>query len=551
MQQHSKYILIFIGFWFLINATTAAYTGLSADEAYYWVYGRKLDWGYFDHPPMIALFNSVIDRHVIHHELSVRIMTVLATCLYIWFVFKVVKPENIKRFVLLLFSIIALHINGFISTPDTPLLLFSGLFYWLFIRYVEKQSWRNALGLSVVVALLFYSKYHAVLIVFFSLLAVPQVFKRPSFYWIFLGSLVMYLPHILWQINHEYPSVKYHFFERNASEYELKFTLDYFLTQILFYGPFLLVPALLQAVRWRKQQTIATRVLAINMIGFLVFFLFNTRKDWVEVNWTLPILTPLMYFGYHFIETCQTRALQKTLLYGAVLSSFVLLMLRGYLLSGVGLFDPTLDRTRDFRGHQEMAHYVDSVRGDVPVVTTRYQEAALLSYYGREEVSSINLNGRKNIFNSWNQNPNINGNTYYIFTSDGHFDTTAYRSQNGTAYALTKLDQIPAYNGVTLDEVEISANQIKLYLNEEWLDRMLGQDYPHQTFLVVSISDKKTNKRQEQTLIDLEALTTNRLIIYKNLEENLKKGQYNIGIFLKTANFGTWSETWNKELTIE
>lgn len=551
MPKQSKYILLFIGFWFLINTLTAAYIELGADEAYYWVYGRKLDWGYFDHPPMIAIFNSVIDRYVIHHELSVRIMAILATCAYIWWVFQVVKPQNVKLLGMLLFSIIALHINGFISTPDTPLLLFSGLFYGLFIRYVEKESWRNVVGLMVVVALLFYSKYHAVLIVFFSLLAMPRVFRRRSFYLILMGSLVLYLPHIMWQIEHDYPSIRYHFFERNASQYDIQFTLDYFLTQTLFYGPFLLIPALVQLVRWRKQHSVTTRVLAVNMIGFLVFFLINTRKDWVEVNWTLPILMPLFYFGYHFIENCRIIVLRKTLVYGALLSGMIIVVLRSYLLSPIGLFDPTVDRTRDFQGHQEMADFVDSVRGDIPVVTTRYQEAALLSYYGREEVSSINLNGRKNIFNTWNENPTINGKPHFIFTSDAHFDTTAYRSKNGKRFALTRLDQLPAYNGVTLDAVELSSNQITLHLNQEWLNLMLAQKHPHHTYLSLSVFNQKTKTHQKQKILDLRTLTEHSLIIRQNLDQSLKKGKYNIEIILKTVNLGSWSEKWNKEFTIE
>ena len=32
----------------------SGHLGLSEDEAYYWVWGQRLDAGYFDHPPAIA-----------------------------------------------------------------------------------------------------------------------------------------------------------------------------------------------------------------------------------------------------------------------------------------------------------------------------------------------------------------------------------------------------------------------------------------------------------------------------------------------------------------
>ena len=41
--------------WLLVNLVQAAGTELLHDEAYYWVYSHYPDWGYFDHPPMIAL----------------------------------------------------------------------------------------------------------------------------------------------------------------------------------------------------------------------------------------------------------------------------------------------------------------------------------------------------------------------------------------------------------------------------------------------------------------------------------------------------------------
>ena len=30
-------------------------TELTSDEGYYWFYSLKLDWGYYDHPPLFAV----------------------------------------------------------------------------------------------------------------------------------------------------------------------------------------------------------------------------------------------------------------------------------------------------------------------------------------------------------------------------------------------------------------------------------------------------------------------------------------------------------------
>ena len=46
---------LFYATWFLLGLLQALFTELQDDEAYYWVFAHYLDWGYFDHPPMIAV----------------------------------------------------------------------------------------------------------------------------------------------------------------------------------------------------------------------------------------------------------------------------------------------------------------------------------------------------------------------------------------------------------------------------------------------------------------------------------------------------------------
>jgi hypothetical protein len=48
--------LTFYFFWTLLLVIQAINTDLIGDEAYYWMFSENLDWGYFDHPPMVAVF---------------------------------------------------------------------------------------------------------------------------------------------------------------------------------------------------------------------------------------------------------------------------------------------------------------------------------------------------------------------------------------------------------------------------------------------------------------------------------------------------------------
>ena len=57
-----------------------------SDEAYYKLYSEHLDWGYFDHPPMIALIVKVSSLFF-SGNLGIRFLTLLLqlfTLLLIW-----------------------------------------------------------------------------------------------------------------------------------------------------------------------------------------------------------------------------------------------------------------------------------------------------------------------------------------------------------------------------------------------------------------------------------------------------------------------------------
>ena len=52
-QRHHR--LLFYISWIILGIIQSRSTELLDDEAYYWVYSKFLDWGYFDHPPLVAL----------------------------------------------------------------------------------------------------------------------------------------------------------------------------------------------------------------------------------------------------------------------------------------------------------------------------------------------------------------------------------------------------------------------------------------------------------------------------------------------------------------
>lgn len=55
----------------IIHLWLASSFELSHDEAYYWLYSQRLDWGFFDHPPMVGIIIKAFS-FLPHSELTVR-----------------------------------------------------------------------------------------------------------------------------------------------------------------------------------------------------------------------------------------------------------------------------------------------------------------------------------------------------------------------------------------------------------------------------------------------------------------------------------------------
>lgn len=66
---------------------------------------------------------------------------------------------------------------GFFTAPDVPLLFFTAFFLYAYKNYLTDQNIKNILALSISMAGLVYSKYHAILVIGFVILSNPGLLK--------------------------------------------------------------------------------------------------------------------------------------------------------------------------------------------------------------------------------------------------------------------------------------------------------------------------------------------------------------------------------------
>ncbi len=383
-----------------MNLIQATFTGLLHDEAYYWVWSKHLDWGYFDHPPMIALLIKA-GTLIGDTELGVRLIFVILSPFFIYLLEKLVNPKDLVLFWKLLLSSAVLQLGGIIAVPDLPLMFFALGYFILLKNFIENSNTKNAVALGVVAALMLYSKYHGVLVLGFSLLAIPSLWTRRSF-WIFsLTAFAVFIPHLWWQYLHDFISVQYHFFERSAGDgFKIENFAGYILGQILFTGP-LLGWLLLYFLFTTKPETQTERALKFSGIGIYVFFLIMSLKGRAEANWTNVALIPLTYLGYKEIE--KNDLWKRVVNIAFMITLPLILIVRIFMMYN---FLPEKMRFgTEIHDWKIWATKMKEHAGAKPMIFIgSYQKTSKYLFYAKRQATCLsNVVGRRNQFDLWKE----------------------------------------------------------------------------------------------------------------------------------------------------
>jgi Dolichyl-phosphate-mannose-protein mannosyltransferase len=406
--------LVFYGMWLLLGLMQAGLTELQDDEAYYWVFSRYPDWGYFDHPPMIAILIKM-GYAIFPNELGVRLFPLLLNIFSLLIIEKLIDKKNPLLFYAIALSMAVIQLTGFIAVPDTPLIFFTALFFLCYKRFTLHYSMLNTLLLGISTALLFYSKYHAVLIVFFVMLSDLRLFKKYQFYLAGGIALVLFSPHLWWQYQHDWVSFKYHLFESNVNAYKPSFTFSYITGQVLLPGPiagFILLPAALlyksnkQSANYRLEKA-----LRYTMTGIYAFFLLSSFRGKVEANWTSPVLVSLIVLAHQYLNE---KLKWRQLLFKLLPVTLVLVLFVRVIMI-VDLLPVKAIKERYHSWKEWPAVLKEKTKGLPVVFSNSYQRASKYWFYTGQMTYSQNLyKQRRNNYNFWPVEDSMLGKPVYL-----------------------------------------------------------------------------------------------------------------------------------------
>lgn len=447
--------LLFYACWLLLGLMQAALTELQDDEAYYWVYGQYLDWGYFDHPPMIGVLVKM-GYAIFPNELGVRLLPLLLNLLSLVLIEKLINRKNPLLFYGIALSIAVIQITGFIAVPDTPLIFFTALFFWFYKKFTDQSSLLNTFLLGLSIALLFYSKYHAVLIVLFTVLSNLKLFTRYQTYLAGIIALLLFAPHLWWQYQHDWVSIRYHLFESNVNPYKFSYTTDYIIGQLLLPGPiagFILLPA---AFLYRP-KTVVERALKFTLIGIYGFFLLSSFRGKVEGNWTSPALVCLVVLAHQFLLD---RPRWQKILY-RLLPVTLLLVLFARVVMIEDIVPMKAIRSRYHAWEHWPAEMKKQTQGLPIIFNNSYQRASKYWFYSGQPTYSLNLyQERKNNYNLWPLEDSLLGKPVYVLDI---FDMWKYTDSMKTPIGKVGYRYDPAF--VSFAKIHIAVEPKKVSIN--------------------------------------------------------------------------------------
>ena len=287
----------------VLRLVGAAWTPLTFDEAYYWMWSKHLAFGYYDHPPGVAIVIRLGTMIAGDTELGVRLMSILLALPMSFALYRTAAilfgGQRVAATATILLNVTLMAAVGtLIVTPDSPLLVASSFVLFFLAMVVEsgRGAWWLAVGAAVGVALL--SKYTALFFgpaILIWLASVPKLRRWLASPWPYLGgltALAMFSPVIFWNADHHWVSFIKQIGRSRIEDFKPALIGELIPTQIAFATPlvFVLGAMGLFALARRDGGALAARAL-INAIFWTIvaYFIWHALHARVEANWFAPV----------------------------------------------------------------------------------------------------------------------------------------------------------------------------------------------------------------------------------------------------------------------
>lgn len=271
---------------------------ITADEAYFALWGRRPDLGFYDHPPMIGWWLAPLVA-LSDADWVARLPATLApaavalavrAALLHWFE----RDADTAHLAALAVLLAPLNLWNVLVTTDAPLLVFSAASLLVFLRAVQRGSNAMFLAAGILLGLAFLSKYFAVLLGLAYLVWAVPARRWAAIGLVVGGALPAALANLWWNVNACWCNVMFNAINRHDDG---GWSLA---TPALYAASLAYLAAPLLWFLWRERtavlapgtQSAARALLIVWLLPLAVFALLSPVKriglHWLQ--WLVPAL---------------------------------------------------------------------------------------------------------------------------------------------------------------------------------------------------------------------------------------------------------------------
>lgn len=391
-KQINKLFWSSVLFTLAIKIFLAAAIPITSDEAYFIVWARHPDFGYYDHPPMIGWILYLV-LFLGSSEFLVRLPAILSTILIGIGIYLILRDyDRVKAgLAAILFMVSPINILNVLVTTDTPLIIFSFLSAAFLYRALRDKKYPYYVLAGICLGMAFLSKYFAVLLglsyLAYFVFSGKEKEKTIGFLLLFSAVLPFVAVNLYWNYTHCWANIMFNVFNRNKKEeFSLVKFIIFTVSQLYLITP----PVVFYLMRKRKtlfSGLMVDRRFVIFVFAFLtplLLFILLSFKKVVGLHWALAFY-PFMYILLCFFLT--ELEFLKSIKF-MMIFSLIHLFIIGSVLSIPLKY---LKNNKNYRiivlgtKPQEITKYLKPYEGDFIFATPSYANSAVISYhYGKD-----------------------------------------------------------------------------------------------------------------------------------------------------------------------
>ena len=319
----------------LLKLGLAAWLPLTGDEAYFHLWAKYPDFGYYDHPPMVGWWLHGL-LYLGQAAWWLRLPAILLGTLIAWLIYRVCRApygEEVARYAGLLYLLMPVNLINVFITTDTPLILFALLSVLALQRALVSEGYRWFVLSGLLLGLAFLSKYFAVLLGLaygvYLLLLRPSRRHLLGLLLIFIAVLPFAGLNVWWNYNNCWNNILFNLHNRHGGEgIGWEYSVTYLLMMLYLISPPLLWYG--WQARARLWTILRERELFIWLLLLpLMLFALLSLGNRIGLHWVLAFYPLLFLFAPRLLNSEQWRgALRFTLWFSAAhLLVLALLML--------------------------------------------------------------------------------------------------------------------------------------------------------------------------------------------------------------------------------